>query len=89
MDDSSNMESIDKDDLLIRYLTEEVTGEEEAQVEQWCAMSDENRKTLEQLYFALQIGNRLKVMKSVNHVKVLHHLKDRIRRKNRFVVVDL
>ena len=75
------MEPTDKDDLLIRYLTEKLTGEEEMQVEQWCAMSDENQKTLEHLYFALQISDRLRVIKSVDHNKALGKLKNRIRQK--------
>ena len=75
------MESAINDELLIRYLTETLTAEENAQVEQWCDMSDENRKTLEQLYFALQISDRLRVMKSVNHNRALQKLKERIRQK--------
>ena len=79
------MVSIDEDDLLIRYLTEEATGEEISQVEQWCAMSDENQKTLEQLYFALQVGYRLTVIHSVDHHKALSNLKKRIRQKEQLL----
>lgn len=71
------------DDLLIRYLTDEVSGEEKAQVEQWCAASDENREVLEQLYFALQASNCLRIMKSVDRNKALGRLKNRIRQKER------
>jgi len=75
------MKDVFNDELLVRYLTETVTAEENEQVEQWCAMSAENQKTLEQLYFALQASDRLRVMKSVNHNKALFKLKDRIQRK--------
>jgi len=75
------MKDFINDDLLFRYLTETLTAEEDAQVEQWCAMSDENQRTLEQLYFALQVSDRLKVIKSVNHHQALGRLKERIRTK--------
>ncbi len=69
------------DDLLIRYLTEEIASEESTQVEQWCAMSAENQEALEQMYFTLQASNCLRIMKSANHNKALSKLKDRIRQK--------
>lgn len=75
------MKDLFNEELLIRYLTEKVTAEENAQVEQWCAGSAENRMTLEQLYFALQINDRLKVMRSVDHNKALRRLKEMIHRR--------
>jgi ferric-dicitrate binding protein FerR (iron transport regulator) len=77
------MEESINDELLVRYLTETVSAEENGQMEQWCAMSAENQKTLEQLYFALQASDRLRVMKSVNHNKALLKLKDRIQREEK------
>ena len=75
------MKDLIDDELLFRYLTEKLTVEENEQIEQWCAMSDENQTTLEQLYFTLQVSNRLQAMKSVNQNKALRLLKDRIQRK--------
>jgi ferric-dicitrate binding protein FerR (iron transport regulator) len=72
------MENLINDDLLIRYLTETATSEEIIQVEQWYVSSNENQKTLEQLYFTMQINNRLKVIRSVNHDYALGDLKNRI-----------
>jgi len=77
------MENLIDDELLIRYLTETATSEENLQVEQWYALSDENRRTLEQLYFTLQVSNRLKVIQSVNRDNALCHLKDRIRKQEK------
>ena len=80
--------------MLIRYLTEEVSAEEKVRIDQWCAMSSENQKTLEQLYFALRTSDCLKTIKSVDHKKALNNLKDRIRRKEavtrrRFFILNL
>lgn len=75
------MEYSINDELLIRYLTETLTDEENVQVEQWCALSDENRKVLEQLYFTLETSNRLKVFQSVDPDNALLRLKDRIRQQ--------
>ena len=75
------MGNLIEDILLIRYLTGEVHSDEIAQVEEWCTVSDENQRILEQLYFTLQVSDRLRIMKSINHNTALLQLKDRIRRK--------
>ena len=72
-----------KDDCLLRYLTGELSAEENAQVEQWRTLSDENQKILEQMYFVLQVSDRLRIMKSVSHNQALQNLKKRIRQKER------
>jgi len=79
------MENSINDELLIRYLTETLSDEENAQVDQWYAMSDENQKVLEQLYFTLQISSRLRVIQSVNHNEALCYLKSRIRRQEKAI----
>lgn len=79
------MENSINDELLVRYLTETATAEENAQVEEWYVLSDENRRTLEQLYFTLQVSNRLKVIQSVNCDNALSHLKDRIRKQEKAI----
>lgn len=79
------MENLFNEELLIRCLTETVTAEENMQVEQWCAMSDENQKILEQLYFTLQVSNHLRVIQSVNHNEALCDLKDRIEKKEKSI----
>ena len=71
------------DDLLIRFLTEDVSPEEAMQVEHWCTLSEENQKTLEQVYFALHASNCLKLIKSVDSNRSLLRLKENIRQKNR------
>jgi len=79
------MKDLINDELLIRYLTETVTAEENVQIEQWCAMSDENQKTVEQLYFALQASDCIRLIKSVNHNKALYHFKGRMRRQEKVI----
>ena len=79
------MENLFNEELLIRYLTETVTAEENMQVEQWCTMSDENQKILEQLYFTLQVSNRLRVIQSVNHNEALCNFKNRIETKGKSI----
>jgi len=77
------MKDLLNDELLIRYLTETATVEENATVEQWYAQSDENQKTLEQMYFTLQASNCLKVVQSANHEQALLQLKDKLHRKEK------
>ena len=79
------MENLVNDELLIRYLTETATAEENEQIERWCAISDGNLTALEQLYFVLQTSNRLKVIDSVNPDKRLYELKERIRQQEKVV----
>ena len=73
------------DEILIRYLMETASAEETTQIERWCALSSENQKTLEQLFFTLQAGNRLKIIQSANSDEALSRLKDRIRRHEKAV----
>ena len=72
------MEKIIDEEILIRYLTGTTSPEENEQVEQWCAESPNNLTTVEQLYFALQVSNRLNVIRSVDPEKRLSELKTRI-----------
>ena len=71
------------DDLLIRFLTENVSLEEKMQVEHWCTLSDGNQKVLEQLYLALYAGNCLKLIRSVDADSALLRLKKNIHQQNK------
>lgn len=64
-----------KEDLLIKYIDDSLSAEEKADVEVWLAASPENRKMLEQLYFTIQLTERLKVMKSVDADKAFAQFK--------------
>jgi ferric-dicitrate binding protein FerR (iron transport regulator) len=73
------------EDLLIRYLTEELSIEERAVVERWRSESDKNEQTLEQFYFVLQTSDRLRVMRSANAYtgSALNQLKNKIRKNEK------
>jgi len=79
------MEHLFNDELLIRFLTETATSEEIEQVEQWCVQSDENQRTLEQLYFTIQASNRLKVIQMVNSNEALINIKERIKKQKKSI----
>ena len=52
--------------ILVNYLQGECNDEEAARVEAWCEEGPENRKTLEQLYYTLFVGERIAVMNTVD-----------------------
>lgn len=47
------------ENILIKYLDGTQTKSEQAEVEAWLAESPANEKVLEQLYFTLQVTDRL------------------------------
>lgn len=73
------------ENILLKYLDGTQTESEQAEVEEWLAASPENEKVLEQLYFTLQVTNRLHVMESVNPELSLIHFKSRIQKQNKKV----
>ena len=52
--------------ILLNYLQGECNDEEAARVETWCEEEPGNRKTLEQLYYTLFVGERIAVMNAVD-----------------------
>lgn len=73
------------DNILIKYLDGKASEDEQAEVKAWLAESPENEKTLEQLYFTLQVTDRLHVMQSVDPEMALVSFKSRIRKQNKKV----
>lgn len=73
------------DNILIKYLDGKASESEQAEVKAWLAESPENEKTLEQLYFTLQVTDRLHVMQSADPEMALVRFKTRIRKQNRKV----
>lgn len=67
--------------ILMRYLRGKCNDEEANQVEAWCEEALENRKTLEQLYYTLFVGDRLDAMTAVDTEASLKKLKSTIREK--------
>ena len=73
------------ENILIKYLDGAQSESEEAEVEAWLAGSPENQKTLDQLYFTLQVTDRLHVMQSVDPEMALVRFKSRVRKQNKKV----
>lgn len=71
--------------ILIKYIDGTLSEEEQAAVEVWLAASPENKKVTEQLYFTLQVTNRLRMMQSVDPEMALLRFKSRIRKQNKRV----
>ena len=69
--------------LLFRYLTEQISDKEKEDVEQWRSSSEENQKIVEQLYFILQLGDKLNVMNLADKENALLNLKRRIDNQNK------
>ena len=68
------------ENILIKYLDGTLTDEERTRVDDWVAESTENEKLLEQVYFTLQVTDRLRVMESVDPEMALVRFKSRVRR---------
>ena len=62
--------------ILVNYLQGECNDEEAARVEAWCEEGPVNRKTLEQLYYTLFVGERIAVMNTVDSGKVFQSVGD-------------
>lgn len=67
--------------ILLNYLKGELSKEEIAQVEVWCDASPDNRKILEQLYYAVFVADRATAMESVDVEKSLSQLKTTMRQR--------
>ena len=69
------------ENILIKYLDGTLTDEERTQVDDWVTKSTENEKLLEQVYFTLQVTDRLRVMESVDPEMALVRFKSRVRKQ--------
>lgn len=73
------------ENILIKYLDGTLPEDERSQVDDWAAESPENAKLLEQVYFTLQVTDRLRVMETVDPEMALIRFKSRIRREKKHV----
>lgn len=73
------------DNILISYIDNTLSEEEKVHVETWMAASPENKKTLEQMYFTLQLAEKLQVMNTVDTDKAFARFKENTKRQNRKV----
>lgn len=73
------------EDILIKYLDGALSEDERTQVDDWAAESPENAKLLEQVYFTLQVTDRLRVMNTVDPEMALIRFKSRVRRQKKQV----
>lgn len=67
--------------ILLNYLQGECNDEEAARVETWCEEEPGNRKTLEQLYYTLFVGERIAVMNAVDTEASLDKFKSAIKKR--------
>ena len=68
---------------MLNYLQGECNDEEAARVETWCEEEPGNRKTLEQLYYTLFVGERIAVMNAIDTEASLDKFKSAIREKEK------
>lgn len=68
-------------DILVDFFNGKLNREEQQEVEQWYLASEENQKTLEQLYYILFVSDRIKVEKEIDTERSLKELKERIGQK--------
>lgn len=71
--------------ILIKYIEGTLPDDERAQVDDWVAASPENAKLLEQVYFTLQVTDRVRVMESVDPEMALVRFKSKVRKQNKKV----
>lgn len=77
------------DNILIQYIDNTLSAEEKAYVETWLATSVENEKILEQMYFTLQLTERMRIMNAVDTDKAFARFKQNTKRQNRRVGLGL
>lgn len=70
-----------EDIILINYLKGEASQEECVRIEAWTEASEDNRKALEQLYYALFLGERYATIKEVNVENSLAEFKQKAKQK--------
>jgi len=69
--------------ILTKYIDNSLSDEEKIQVETWMADSPDNKKIVEQMYFTLQLTDRIRVMNSVDVNKAFDHFKKKTNRQKR------
>ncbi|MDR1201073.1 MAG: DUF4974 domain-containing protein [Tannerellaceae bacterium] len=69
------------DNILIQYIDNTLSEGEKAQVETWLKASPENEKILEQMYFVLQLTQKVKIMNTVDTEKAFAHFKAKRKRQ--------
>ncbi len=69
------------EDILLQYLNGTLTEDERIKVERWRNESPDNEKIVEQIYFTLQMTERIKVMKAVDTEKAFIKFQKKIQRQ--------
>ncbi|MDR1161159.1 MAG: DUF4974 domain-containing protein [Tannerellaceae bacterium] len=72
------------DNILLQYIDNTLPGDEKAQVETWLKASPENKRILEQMYFVLQLTERVRIVHTIDTDKALALFKAKRKRKNSF-----
>jgi ferric-dicitrate binding protein FerR (iron transport regulator) len=69
------------DNILIQYIGNTLSEDEKAQVETWLKASPENKRLLEQLYFVLQLTEKVRIMNTIDTDKAFALFKAKRKRK--------
>lgn len=69
------------ENILIRYIDNTLSEDEKAQVETWLKASAENEKIVEQMYFMLQLTERVRIMNAVDTDKAFAQFKAKRKRQ--------
>ncbi|MDR3142291.1 MAG: FecR domain-containing protein [Tannerellaceae bacterium] len=69
------------DNILIQYIGNVLSEDEKAQVEAWLKTSSENKRILEQMYFVLQLTEKVRIMNAIDTDKAFALFKVKRKRK--------
>ncbi|MDR1403941.1 MAG: FecR domain-containing protein [Tannerellaceae bacterium] len=69
------------DNILIQYIDNTLSEDEKAQVETWLKASPENEKIIEQMYFVLQLTEKIRIINTVDTNKAFARFKAKRRKK--------
>lgn len=73
------------DNILVQYIDNTLSEEEKVQVETWLQNSPENKKIVEQMYFTLQLTERVRIMNAVDTDKAFSRFKAKREKQGKLV----
>lgn len=67
------------EDIIIKYLDHQLSDDEKETVSAWKSASPDNQKTVEDIFFTIEVAKRLHIMKSVDTDKAFEQFRSKIR----------
>lgn len=80
------METI-SEEILLQYIDGQLSPEDVTAVEQWLAASPAHAKTLEQIFFSLEVAKKVRVMQTVDPEKSLQRFKLKKKQQDKKVAI--